>query len=60
MAPSIPLEYESFFNRSIIPIDRILTGTTTYGQSGPGSNGNEKILLTPQLSRTGALQLDAV
>ena len=31
-----------------------LTGTTTLGQSGPGSNGNEGVLRIPQSSRTGA------
>ena len=28
---------------SVWPIDRALSGATTLGQSGPGSNGNEKI-----------------
>ena len=28
-------------NRSIRPIDRILSGATTPGQSGPESNGKE-------------------
>ena len=28
-------------NSSICPIDETLTGSTTSGQSGPGSNGNE-------------------
>ena len=29
---------------SIGPIDRSLLGTTTLGQSGPESNGNERLL----------------
>ena len=35
---------------SIWPIDRTLSGATTLGQSGPGSNGNEVVLLIPQSS----------
>ena len=31
-----------------------LSGTTTPGQSGPGSNGNEGVVHIPQSSRTGA------
>ena len=38
-------EYKWFLNRSIWPIDSIETSTTTPGQSGPGSNGNKKVLL---------------
>ena len=34
----------------IWPIDRALSGATTLGQSGPGSNGNEGILYIPQIS----------
>ena len=42
---------------SIWPIDRTLSGATTPGQSGPGSDGNEGVLCIPQrlfsvLSRT--------
>ena len=33
---------------SIWPIDRILSGATTPGQSGPGSDGNELVLLILQ------------
>ena len=33
---------------SIQPIDRALSGATTPGQSGPGSNGNEGVLCFPQ------------
>ena len=41
IASSIPMEYKSFLNRSIWPIDWTQTGTITPGQSGPGSNGNK-------------------
>ena len=34
-------------NSSIRPIDRTLSGATTLGQSGPGSNGNEGALCIP-------------
>ena len=33
---------------SIQPIDRALSGATTQGQSGHGSNGNEGVLRIPQ------------
>ena len=40
---------------SIWPIDRTLSGATTPGQSGPGSDGNEGVLRIPQNSSiTGA------
>ena len=39
-------------NNSIWPINGTLIGTTTQGQSGPGSNGNEGVLPIPQSSRT--------
>ena len=32
----------------IWPIDRTLSGATTLGQSGPGSDGNEGVLHIPQ------------
>ena len=35
---------------SIWPIDRTLSGATTPGQSGPGSNGNEEVFRIPQSS----------
>ena len=35
---------------SIWSIDRTLSGTTSLGQSGPGSNGNEGILRVHQIS----------
>ena len=37
-----------------------LTVTTTLGQSGPGSNDNEGLLHTPQISRTRASPSDTV
>ena len=39
---------------SIWPIDRTLSGATTPGQGGSGSNGNEKALYIPQISNAGA------
>ena len=35
---------------SIWVIDRTLSGTTTQGQSGPGSNGNKRVLCIPKSS----------
>ena len=35
-------------------------GTTTPGQSEPGSNGNEGVIHTPQTFRTGASPPDAI
>ena len=35
---------------SIQPIDRILSGATNPGQSGPGSDGNEGVLCIPRSS----------
>ena len=32
---------------SIGPVDRTLSGATTLGQSGPGSDGNEQVLHIP-------------
>ena len=37
-----------------------LTGTTTPGQSGPGSYGSKGELHTPQRTINGALPSDAV
>ena len=37
-------------NSFILPIDRTLSGTTTLGQSVPGSNSNEGVLHIPQSS----------
>ena len=55
MALNISIEYESCLNRSIWLIDGTLTGTTTTpDQSEPGSNDNESILYTPQISKPEA------
>ena len=43
-----------WFNSSILSIDGTLTGTTSLGESGHASNGNEEVLHIPQSSRTGA------
>ena len=46
-------------NSSIVPIDRTLSGVTPTGQSGPGSDGNERVLGIPQSSSiTGASPSD--
>ena len=50
----ICLHTVKWLNSSILPIYETLTGTTTPGQSGPGSNGNEGILSIPQSSNTEA------
>ena len=64
-----PIKYNFFFflhmtlsNANNFKTDQHmgLTGTTTLSQSGPGSNVNEGVLHTPQISRTGALPSDAV
>ena len=47
-----PIWYKQFLNRSIWPINRTQTGTTTLDHSEPGSNDNEGILHIPQISRT--------
>ena len=41
-------------------LDEALTGTTTLGHSGHGSNGIEGVFHTSQISRTGASPLDGV
>ena len=46
---------------SIWPIDRILSGATTLGQSGPGSIGNEGVLrILQSFSITGTSPLDCL
>ena len=38
--------------KSFLPIDGNLIGTLRVGWIGPGSNGNEEVLHTPQISRS--------
>ena len=45
---------------SIWPIDRTLSGATTLGQSGPGTNDNEGVLHIPQSSSFGASPWDCL
>ena len=48
-------------NCSIWLIDKTLSGATTPGQSGPGSNGNEEVLRFPQsFSITGGSPSDCL
>ena len=47
-------------NSSIWPIDRILSGATTPGQSGPASNDYESLLHIPQSSQTEASPSDCL
>ena len=53
-------KYRKWSDISIQSIDRTQTCTTTLGQSGPGSNDNERLLHIPQNSRTGASLLDCL
>ena len=57
---SISIGCEWFLNRSFWSIDGTVTGTTTSGQRGPGSNSNEGVLHTPQIFWTGVSPLDVV
>ena len=49
----ICLHIVKWLNSSIWPMDGTQIGTTALGQSGPGSNGNERVLPIPHNSRTG-------
>ena len=46
--------------KQIWPEDETLRNTTLRGQSGPGSNGNEGVFHTSQVSRTKAALAGAV
>ena len=50
----------NFKTHPFLPIDGTLTSITTPGQSESGSNGNEELLHSPQISRTRASPPDAV
>ena len=45
---------------SIWPIDSTLSGSTTQGQNGPGSNGNEGVLHIHQIAKAGTLPSDGL
>ena len=47
-------QIQRFLNRSILPVDGSIISTTTPSQSGPGINGNEGVLHTPEISTSGA------
>ena len=49
-----------WLNSCIWAKDWTLTGTTTLGQSGPKSNGNEEVLYIPQSSKTEASPSDGL
>ena len=53
-------KYRKWLNISIWFIDLTLTGTTTLGHSGLGSNGNERELNITQSSRTRASPSDGL
>ena len=46
-----PIDYESFLNRFIRPIDWTLTVSTIPNQSGPGSYGIEEVSQFYQISK---------
>ena len=58
------IKYQSFVNTTkgsysfIWPINKTLWGATTSSQNGPGSNGIDEVLNTPQNSRVGASPSD--
>ena len=54
------IEYKYFSNRFIWSIVGTRTGTTNPDQSGPVSKGNEGVLYTLKISKTGALPSETV
>ena len=60
MVSIIPILCQKIMNRLIWPLDRTVTGTTTPGQKGTGSNGNEEVLYISSIFKTSVLQLDTV
>ena len=59
MAKSFTTEYW-FSNRLIWPIDGNIKGATTLDYSITGRNGNEELLYTSQIFRTGVSLSDEV
>ena len=61
LSPTYPQNLLGGSNSSIWPIHRNLSSATTPGQSGPGSDDNERILcFTQSSSITGASLLDCL
>ena len=58
MVSSIPIQYQLFTNKPISSTYGTLTSTATHNL--PGSNGNERVLHTPQYSRNGVSSPDVV
>ena len=56
----IGFKYSKWLYTSIWTIDGTQTGTTTLGQSGSGSNGNEGVIHILQSSKMRASTSDAV
>ena len=55
------VQFQTIQFSSIWARDRILSGATTLGQSGPKSDGNEGVLCIPQSSSiTGTSTLDCL
>ena len=52
MVSSIPIEYETFWNRSIRPRDKIITGAIILRQDGHRSKDNKWLLPILHSSRT--------
>ena len=50
----------NWLNSYILPIDGTLIDSTTLGQGGRGSNGNERALHIPQSSRIGISPSDGL
>ena len=50
----------NFWTDALWPIDETLTVTAILGLGGAGSNDNEGVIHTPQISRTEISQLDVV
>ena len=50
--PTIQFSISTYAVSSIEPINRALSGATTPGQTGPGSDGNEGVFRIPRNSST--------
>ena len=59
MISRIPFNTNNY-QTSIQPIDKTLPGTIAQGQSGAKGNSSNGVLYAAQISRAGALPLNAV